>query len=155
MDQTDEGTAYHEAGHAIAALALGRPVERVSVLPDRERLGWCHFGKAVFRPSEDRVEREALIGLAGLAAEALRTGSYGWEEATRDLRYVRTLTRPRAGSDRQAERLEKRLLAKAEHLLSRPAHWRAVERLAAELLRLGVVSGRAARHIWEECLREE
>ena len=31
--QHDEATAYHEAGHAVVALALDRPVHRVSVLP--------------------------------------------------------------------------------------------------------------------------
>src|SRR5262245_4708973 len=98
--QSDEATAYHEAGHAVAALALGRPVHAVSVLPGRERLGECHFGKAVFRPSEDWLEREALIALAGLAAEALHTGEYAREEAARDLRYVRGLTLDRAGKHR-------------------------------------------------------
>jgi ATP-dependent Zn protease len=149
----DEATAYHEAGHAIMALVLGRPVERVSVRPDRHSLGVCCFGKPVFRPSEDWLEREVLIALAGLAAEALHTGSYGWEEAARDLRYARGLTQQRAGNDRQAERLEKRLLAKAEHLLGKEGHRQAVERLAAELLRQGAVSGRMARHLFQECLR--
>src|SRR5688500_6759282 len=91
----DPATAYHEAGHAVVALLLGRPVHRVSVLPDRERLGVCEFRNPVFRPSEDWVEREALISLAGLAAEARHTGSYGWEEASRDLAYVRKLTAQR------------------------------------------------------------
>src|SRR3954451_4786005 len=72
----DLATAYHEAGHAVMALALGRPVAAVTILPDRLRLGACEFGKAVFRPSEDWLEREALISLAGLAAEALHTGDY-------------------------------------------------------------------------------
>jgi ATP-dependent Zn protease len=150
----DEATAFHEAGHAVVALVLQRPVTRVSVLPDRHALGECFFGKPVFRPSEDWLEREVLIALAGLAAEAMRTGEYGWPEASRDLRYARSLTLRRAGNERQAERLEKRLLSKAEHLLSKPGHWQAVERLAAELLEHGVVSGRTARHLFERCLRE-
>src|SRR5260370_41531151 len=66
----DEATAYHEAGHAVMALALGRPVASVSILPDRRFLGMCEFGKAVFRPSEDWLEREMLIALAGLPAPA-------------------------------------------------------------------------------------
>jgi ATP-dependent Zn protease len=150
----DEATAYHEAGHAVAALALGRPVQRVSVLADRERLGSCHFGKAVFRPSEDWLEREILIALAGLAAEARFTGAYAWDGAARDRQYVADLALERAGNARQAERLERRLLSKTEHLLDQPGNWRAVERIAAELLRAGAVSGRAARHLYEECLRQ-
>ena len=46
---SDKATAYHEAGHAVAALALERPVMKVSIRPDRERLGICAFGKAVIR----------------------------------------------------------------------------------------------------------
>src|SRR3954469_24811357 len=139
----DEATAYHEAGHAVVALALGRPVQRVSIRPDRELLGVCEFRKGVFRPSEDWLEREILIALGGVAAEARYTGTYAWDGADRDRRYVRGLAVQRAG-ERQAERLERRLLAKAEHLLDRPGHWRAVELIAAELLRRRAISGRAA-----------
>jgi ATP-dependent Zn protease len=145
----DEAVAYHEAGHAVAALVLGRSVQHVSVLPDRERLGQCAFRKGVFRPSEDWLEREILISLAGIAAEARHSVEYDWEGASRDLQYVRRLARERAG-ERRAARLERRLLAKAEHLLAQEGHWRAVELIVAELLRLGAISGRAARHLFDE-----
>ena len=115
------------------ALALGRPVAHVSIRPGREFLGTCEFGKAVFRPSEDWLEREALIALAGAAAEARRTGEYAWDAAARDQKYVEELALQRAGGARQAQRLLRRLLAKAEHLLAREENWRAVERVAAEL----------------------
>jgi ATP-dependent Zn protease len=151
----DDVTAFHEAGHAVVALVLGRPVQHVSILPTREFLGLCRFGKAVVRPSEDWVEREILISLGGIAAEALHTGEHDWDGAERDHRFVRELSLQRAGNERAAERLERRLLSKAEHLLSRPAHWRAVERIAAELLRVREISGRAARHLFDECCRQE
>ena len=149
----DEATAYHEAGHAVMALTLGRPVAYVSILPGRAFLGTCEFGKAVFRPSEDWLEREMLIALAGAAAEARRTGEYAWDAAARDRTYAEELALQRAGAARQAERLLRRSLSKAEYLLSREDAWRAVERLAAELMRLGEISGRAARHLYEECRR--
>jgi len=144
----DPATAYHEAGHAVVALALGRPVHRVSVLPNRDRLGQCEFGKTPTRPTADWAEREMLISLAGLAAEARHTGTYGWDEADRDLRHVRRLLLDR-GRERAAERVEKRLLAKVEYLLADDGHWRAVELVAAELLVQGVISGRAARHLFD------
>lgn len=149
MEERDTTTAYHEAGHAVVALALGRPVQHVSILPDRETAGQCEFGKSVFRPSEDWLEREILISLGGIAAEARFTGNYNWDGAGRDQKYVHRLAVQRAG-ERQAERLQRRLLAKAEHLLAKDGHWRAVELMVAELLRLGSISGRAARHLFEQ-----
>jgi len=149
----DEATAYHEAGHAIVALALGRPIHRVSVLPNRDRLGICEFRKGVFRPTKDWLEEQILISFGGLAAEARRTGKYSWAEASHDLRYIRQLTKKRAG-DRQAERLENRLLAKTENMLADEQLWKAVEVVAAELILHGIISGRAVRHLFEECCKE-
>ncbi len=144
----DPATAYHEAGHAVIALLLGRPVHAVSVLPTRDHLGVCQFRNPVFRPSEDWIEREVLISLAGLAAEARHTGSYQFDEASRDLSYVRKLLVQRAG-ERRAERLERRMLAKVEHLLAREGTWRAVELLVEALLQQGEISGRTARHLFD------
>jgi hypothetical protein len=150
----DEVTAYHEAGHAVIALTLDRPVHRVSVLPNRERLGQCEFGKGRFKQSEDALEREILIALAGLAAEARHTGTYQMEAANRDLRYVRRLVLERK-SERAAPRYEERLLSKVEAILNDDATWHAVELIAAELLKHGVISGRAARHLYEQACKVE
>lgn len=144
-----EATAYHEAGHAVIALALGRSIQRVSIVPGREWLGRCEFQKGRVRPTEDWLEREILIALAGLAAEARHTGQYAWEGAAQDLRTVRRLSAQRAG-ERQAERLQRRLLAKVEHLLSQVENWEAVGMIAAELLRCETLSGRAALHLFEQ-----
>jgi ATP-dependent Zn protease len=154
MEPFDLATAYHEAGHAVMALALDRPVQRVSVRPDRELLGVCHFGKSVYRPSEDWVEREILIALAGIAAEARFTGNYDWHAAGKDEKYVRRLAVERAG-ERRAERLQRRLLARAEHIIGQEGHWRAVEEIAAELMKHGEISGRAARHVFERCCEKD
>lgn len=145
----DEVTAYHEAGHAVVALALGRPVHGVSVLPKRKYLGVCEYRKGTFRPSEDWLEREALMALGGIAAEARHTGIYAWEHAVRDRQHVRGLAVQRVG-ERQAERLERRLLAKVEHLLGKEGNWRAVELIARELVLRGEISGRAVRHLFEQ-----
>ncbi|HWY86657.1 MAG TPA: hypothetical protein VNX28_08030 [Gemmataceae bacterium] len=149
----NDGTAYHEAGHAVIALALGRSVDRVTIVPDQERAGLCEFRKGAIRRSEDWLEREILIALGGIAAEARHTGTYAWDGAARDEQVVRSLAVQRAG-ERRAERLQRRLLAKVDHLLSREGHWRAVEVIAAELMRLGTISGRTARHLFEQACVE-
>jgi ATP-dependent Zn protease len=149
MERFNEGTAYHEAGHAVIALALGRAVDRVTIVPDQQHAGLCEFHKGSVRPSEDWLEREILIALGGIAAEARHTGTYAWDGAARDEQVVRNLTVQRAG-ERRAGRLQRRLLAKVEHLLAREDHWRAVEIIAAELVRLGTISGRTVRHLFEQ-----
>lgn len=147
-------TAYHEAGHAVLALALGRPVQRVSVRPDQLRLGRCEIQKGSFRRSKDVIETEILILLGGVAAEARHTGEYAWDAAAEDLRDVRSLTSLRAASDRQVERLERRMLDKAEYILNQPGVWPAIELIAAELLRCTTISGRAARHFFEQAVSQ-
>lgn len=144
----DPATAYHEAGHAAVALALGRPVHRVSVLPNQELLGKCEFRKGVQRPSDDWIETEILIALGGMVAEARHTGKFDRPAADRDLRYARKLMLYRA-SERSLDRYERRMVAKTDNLLADDSVWRAVELMAAELMKLGVISGRAARHFYE------
>lgn len=152
-DSSAVATAYHEAGHAVVALALDRPIHQVSIVPSKQFLGICKFQKGVMRSSIDPLEREAMIALAGLAAEARHTGQYDRVGATRDLRLVRELAIQRVG-DRQIERFERRMLGKTENLLADEGCWKAVELIAAELLKTGVISGRAAKHLYEQGCKE-
>ncbi len=51
-------TAFHEAGHAVAALAVGRIVERVTIVPGKtfaglHTLGKCQIPKGRYKPSKD------------------------------------------------------------------------------------------------------
>jgi len=147
---TSRATAYHEAGHAVIALVLGRNVQRVSILPNQLRLGQCELKKGRAKPAHDPVEVEILILLGGLAAEACYSGEYLWVGAQQDLRAVRAMTSERVAGLKQIERLERRLLDKVEHLLADPATWRATELIAAELLRCTTISGRAAKHLFEQ-----
>jgi len=149
----DRATAYHEAGHAVVALALHRPVHRVSVLPNQDMMGKCEFRKGVQRPSADWLETEILIALAGMVAEARVTGRHDRGAAGRDLRHVHKLALQRA-TEKSLERYERRMLSKVEHLLADDGHWQAVVLIAGELMKLGVISGRAARHLFDRGVRE-
>ncbi len=152
FDPADVLTAFHEAGHAIIALVMGRDVHRVSIIPAKTRLGHCELKKGASKTAKDWLESEVLILLAGVAAEGRLTGQYCWSGAARDLKQARMLTESRAGSAQQAERLEKRMLDKVEHLLDMPEHWEAIQSVARELLMKQTVSGRAARHYYQMAL---
>ncbi len=47
------------------------------------------------------------------------------------------------------------MLSKVEAMLADHATWGAVELIAAELLKYGVISGRAARHLFDQAVEEE
>ena len=101
---SDEATAYHEAGHAIVALVLGRPVEKVTIRENSLRLGQVQMSNRRGTPIKDEVEVQALILLAGVVSEARRTGVYNWRGAQQDMQGVRRLARFRASTEKQEER---------------------------------------------------
>ena len=144
----DPATCYHEAGHAVMALLLGRSIHKVSAVPNSLRLGQVEFKKGMAKQSHDWIEAEMLIALAGPVAEARFTGVFDEQGARRDLRMVRKYAEDRVG-ERQVERYERRMIAKAEYYFSDDGTWAAVVAIANELMAKGVVSGRAARHFFE------
>jgi hypothetical protein len=165
LKQTDSvrlqlvSTAYHEAGHAVMALALGRLVQKVTIRPGRSRvgevrLGVCELGKGKVGASKDLVEDEAMILFAGMVAEARFTGQYCEAGAAQDLRAIRRLLQSRAGSERQMERLERRFLNKTEHILQDTSHVQAIELIACELLQKVTISGRAVRHFFNQAIQQ-
>lgn len=149
LTEQDIMTAYHEAGHAVMALIVGRDIHRVSILPNTTRLGACELKKGRSKPSRDMLEDEILILLAGVAAEGRLTENYNWSGGSQDLKQVTYLIESRAASERQAERLRRRMLDKAEYLLDDSAHWEAVRAIAKQLLESKTISGRAARHYYD------
>lgn len=148
-------TAYHEAGHAVIAMVVGRPLQKITIAANRERLGLCHLQKGRSKPSKDWLEDEILILLAGMGAEAQLSGTYNVAGANQDLRMARRFALMRAGSPVQAERLERKLLAKTEHLLSNSSYWNAVQRIAADLIKRETISGRAAQHWFELAIQSD
>ncbi|MCR9118313.1 MAG: cell division protein FtsH [bacterium] len=147
-------TAYHEAGHAVMAVSLGRVIQKVTIAPGKSQFGQAHLGitamgKGRTKASKDLLEDEALILLAGMVAEAHFTGHYCRHGAGQDLRYLQRLLRDRAGSESQLERLQRRLLDKTEHLLREKHHAKAIELIAQELIQRTTISGRAVRHFFQ------
>lgn len=152
-------TAYHEAGHAVMALSLGRTIHKVTISPAQlqtggQRLGACEFDKGRTKASKDWLEDEVLILLAGMVAESHVTSQYSLHGAAQDLRAVRRLLANRAKNERQLERLERRLLDKAEHVLGAPAMATALELIANELLQRETISGRAVRHFFQQAMQQ-
>jgi ATP-dependent Zn protease len=143
-------TAFHEAGHAIIAVLLGRPVEKVSVVRNSLRLGVCQMSKRKGAPIQDEIETQALIQFAGLISEAKWTGKFNWAGAQQDLIQIRQLARYRGASEKQVERLQRRWMDKTDYMLSDNQTWSLVEKLARELVGRKTVSGRFVANLVEQ-----
>lgn len=71
------GTAFHEAGHVVAALILGVRVVRVSIYPSGQAVGICTFvpPDCYFYPSPwqeaDMAQRCIIMSYAGLLAHRI------------------------------------------------------------------------------------
>ena len=155
IDTGRMATAYHEAGHAVMALAVGRPVEKVTIIAAAlqtggSRLGACKVQKGRSKASKDGLEDEAMILLAGMVGESHFTRRYSPDGAAQDLRMAQRLLSDRAGSERQLERLLTRVLKKTEHVLGEAVHVDAIASIATELYEKETISGRAVRQLMQE-----
>ncbi len=151
----DIATAYHEAGHAVVALSLGRSIIKLSIVRNSLRLGAVNLGSGRTGRRQDYFETEALILLAGIVSEARVTGELNWSGARQDLSLLRRHISTRVSSEKAAERLERRLFDKAEHYVSQPGIWEAIEKIALVLIQHRSISGRSARHIYDEATKDD
>lgn len=173
---TSEAIAHHEAGHAIAAAAMGlRLVDLAHQGP--EGLdgvgGHCTFRppgdrgeRAFFESDEDRrryharratrerrnARRLAVAALGGPAAHArfcgAKTGDRlpGWSSDVREARAVLAVFGGAADREFTSAFVEAQLIV--------TGGWSAVERVAAELLRAGAISGPTLRRLVRNVVRQ-
>jgi len=78
MAQRDEReiTAYHEAGHAVMAMACGYPVSKISIRTDERGLG-----RVIWHPPTDMTDRDLFCGvlilMSGIAADFIHWKKWG------------------------------------------------------------------------------
>jgi hypothetical protein len=136
-------TAYHEAGHAVASFFFGVGVRSIELTPDGpERLGCCRgFRRKSFEgidaPSADdtRMNRDAIISLAGGEAEAVHRGWRDHIGAGSDYHTVTSVVQSVYGDGDTARKYLSYIEARTRDLIALPHVWRAVEAIAAALLR--------------------
>ncbi len=146
-------TAYHEAGHAVAAYLLRRKFRFVTI---RSRGGYEGYlrhepRKEAFLGEEEEkprarslVERDIIVSLAGSAAVFLLTGSHDRAGAWADRHRAMDLAESVCGSGRECEAYVRWLCVRCEDMLKVQANWHALETLAEELLLHGSVGYRKA-----------
>ncbi len=124
--------ARHEAGHAVAAYALGLPVLSI-VMPTAT----TSFGVPRTLPGRDAIERRVVALLAGMEALRYENGrrmpAFFWG-ADLDLTEVKRILRPVCRSAREYKAYYRLLEIRARDLLEAPDWSRAVKALAKVLL---------------------
>ena len=145
--------AYHEAGHAVAAVLLGMNVTVASIEAKGYPRGWRLRGGvlASFDHSGAQNRREAekavTAGLAGEQAELLwsmqkpwrRVKSTGHARFAGDRAYIEEMLRPFVKASGEKKRIIARLKEAARSLLEE--HWSHVEELAKKLAERKALSG--------------
>jgi len=145
--------------HALVAAIVGRPIQKVTITPANlqtggVRLGAVKFQKGRSKSTNDWLEDEVLILLAGMVAESKFTGQYCDDGARQDLRAVRNLINQRAATERQMEKLERRLLDKVEHLLEQDHHVAALKMIVDQLMKTQTIKGRTVIHFLNQALQQ-
>lgn len=143
--------AYHEAGHAVMAVSLGRSIQKATIVPAQIQTGGVRLGTVKMHQvrnqgTHDMLEDSVMILFAGMVAEAQFTGSYCPGGAASDLRAIERLLATRANTQRQLEKLHRRMLDKTEHMLGDQVHEKAIELVAAQLLEHQTIKGRLVKH---------
>lgn len=137
-----ERTAYHEAGHAVAAFCQNKKLHKVSIKADQDKglLGYSRntlgIGEAITYSDEDRyllrVTQEITIMFAGVLAEREHTqGRHNWEGAASDMHAANDLAL-RIVSDEECYPYMRWVRVRTRRLIMR--RWPAIEALAQELL---------------------
>jgi hypothetical protein len=150
-------TAYHEAGHAVAAFLLRVPFEIgvITIVPEDGADGcFTHANllKGIDLEWEDSdqdpdqarigVEKTILICLSGMEAQRRhRASSVRSHHARADYEKAVDLAGRIFGSSEVIAAYMKFLLARAKSQFNRPGSWKAVEVLAGELMKHGTLQG--------------
>ena len=147
-------TAFHEAGHAVAAFMLGRAFTRVSIKPDDLTVGRCSFRTpgTWYRPEEEMsaptrrmLEHRIMISLAGPETEARATGAFDPQASQEDLDRALDHACLMAADPSEASAYVEWLRLRTVNLMKQDGFWNAVRALAETLLRRNELPYRHAR----------
>jgi hypothetical protein len=163
---TQVATAYHEAGHAVAAWRLGIALRRngVTIVPDKEResSGSTSLVQTVRRADIDssgrnsiRAERAVQVMLAGqIAQRRYNPRSIRHYHAESDRKSAIDLLFYFTADTKELEAWLKLLHIRTENMLSNPDVWNAVKRLAAALVQMRTIRRKEAIEIIREGFKE-
>jgi hypothetical protein len=163
VSDEEEATAYHEAGHSVAAITLGRSVVRVSIERDEFTLGRVEHrprGRKL-RPDVEAdgrtrraVNADIVVSWAGPLAEERFTGQFNEPGAQRDLdRSFDLALNLTVGDMDEAAAYVEWLRFRTIRLMREPNFWPQVQAVADALVKHRSLSGVLVRHIMATAAR--
>jgi hypothetical protein len=164
MSKMLESTAYHEAGHAVAAYDVRLRTKALSIVPnDGENTLGHHIGRPYFTgmPHPDiseipprmwrRLEHRAMVCLAGPAAQRrFNPSGFRHSHAQGDYHQAVDFLSYLSGSNEAVEAHLHLVELRAKELIEADIHWAEIEALAAALLERKELSSTEVRQIIEE-----
>lgn len=149
-------SAYHEAGHAVVAVALGIAVESISVHPDKSRgtLEWYSSAPTNLECGENPYGDEGvIILLAGAAAQKKHApSSMRWYTAIGDYDKVQTLVFHGVKAEHEGYAVFKKrwdwLVAETTKITE--ANWHVIDAVARRLLIVGEITGNEVKTIFRQ-----
>jgi ATP-dependent Zn protease len=149
-------TAYHEAGHAVAALLVRRRFKYVTVEPGDDNLGhvlYRRWGES-FDPdlnsdsrTERRIENAVFTAFAGHAAEAIFVGRGNWIGSGQDRQTAMYLASYICGNNEELNAYLNLVWIRTRMKLRQPHHWTQVKALAEALVVERKITYRRAKEI--------
>jgi ATP-dependent Zn protease len=146
--------ACHEAGHSVFAYLLGFDPGQISIEPKRNRgirgrVAGLRSAQILnraptpgkLRAARASAENEVVVLLGGLYAEGKFAGAYNWIGAASDLKRADEILAMVYESGRRQHSRRKVLEARAHDMVDNPPNWRAIEALAAILLKRRRIPG--------------
>ena len=154
-----EKTAYHEAGHAVAAFYMKRSFRYVTIEPEEDSLGHIMYKKFrdSFNPEIDPdreirkpLEKAIITAFAGPIAEQIFSGRKNRIGASSDFHGALDCALYLCGSNEETEAYVNWLWIRTKNMIRQPAKWCSVEGLAKELLDCRKIGYMKARRIIKE-----
>jgi hypothetical protein len=150
-----ERVAYHEAGHATAALWFKVELDRVTIVPEGGALGYVeHRFSGLAGRDEDRekLEAQALVALAGPACEAHhfgrgREGNWHADDYQHDVEQAREVLDTLSGHDNEKPTYFAWIAERAMSLVAKPLFVQAADVLAEALIERRELTGEQASEL--------
>lgn len=158
-----KATAYHEAGHAVAAFFLGFKTRQVTVKPGKDYSGLhSEMGRHYLEGLDcreitplvrDRIERRVIVRLAGAAAQRrFNRRSYRHYHADDDHQQAVDLLFRIASSGKEVTAYCRWLGIRTENIVA--CHWQEIKNVADALIEQETLDGATITQVIRQAMKQ-